>query len=403
MHINNNEYQKNSNISAVFETVWRNKEISRVELSRKLEFYKSTVTNIINILLSNGVLKEGQPGVSTIKGGRKPVALSVNNDFGVIIGIEFLSSNFSAAAIGLNGEIVFESNGTTNHKTEGVSNEEYFEKELDIVIRNLLEQLSKNHIVIGICVSVSGIVDVDKNQIIKSDAFGLANYDFNKIFYNRYGIPCIVENDARCCAWLQFSKVRGDETEKQDFICLLAQNSFDNIDIEQGIPSIGVGLSVALNGRLLYGQNYNVGEFLSKSWQKDCIGQTGLSKEEFSRLQSDDEVYKKWLKDIFSTLALFIPLLGPSTIFFHGQNGKRKALIKEVSESQDINFSTILNKFGTKFIIVPKESSEIAHGAAFMYLHQMFTVMETGKHCGIKYFDWDNAFMIHNSALKSNQ
>ena len=37
MYISNNQYQKNTNISSVFESVWRSKNISRIAISKKLD------------------------------------------------------------------------------------------------------------------------------------------------------------------------------------------------------------------------------------------------------------------------------------------------------------------------------------------------------------------------------
>ena len=106
MHVNN-DFQRNSNISHVFETVWKNKEISRIDISRKLELYRSTVSNIIGTLLSNDVIIEGEQGSVTEKGGRKPVFLSVNKNFGCILGIELQPDYYIVSALAFNGEPFF--------------------------------------------------------------------------------------------------------------------------------------------------------------------------------------------------------------------------------------------------------------------------------------------------------
>lgn len=52
MPVNNNMFQKNSNISLVAKEIWKNKEVSRIEIARNLNLYRSTVTNIISFLLA---------------------------------------------------------------------------------------------------------------------------------------------------------------------------------------------------------------------------------------------------------------------------------------------------------------------------------------------------------------
>ena len=76
MHVNN-AFQRNSNLSRVFETVWKNPNFSRIDIARKLELYRSTVSNIIGTLVDSGLICEGERGLPTEKGGRKPVFLSI--------------------------------------------------------------------------------------------------------------------------------------------------------------------------------------------------------------------------------------------------------------------------------------------------------------------------------------
>ncbi|MCH3908520.1 MAG: winged helix-turn-helix transcriptional regulator [Sphaerochaeta sp.] len=50
MRINNNNYQKNANIALVSQMIWKNPGISRVEIARQLDLYRSTVTSIISTI-----------------------------------------------------------------------------------------------------------------------------------------------------------------------------------------------------------------------------------------------------------------------------------------------------------------------------------------------------------------
>ena len=88
MNINNNNFQKNSNISRTLEIIWRKNSVSRVEIARQLDLYRSTVSNIINYLIDVGLVLETEEGASHPQGGRKPIHLSLNESFGGILGIE---------------------------------------------------------------------------------------------------------------------------------------------------------------------------------------------------------------------------------------------------------------------------------------------------------------------------
>ena len=102
MHVNN-DYQRNANLSRVFETVWKNPNFSRIDIARKLELYRSTVSNIIGTLVESDLICEGERGLPTEKGGRKPVFLSVNPDFGCVIGIEIQLDCYHVAVVSFDG------------------------------------------------------------------------------------------------------------------------------------------------------------------------------------------------------------------------------------------------------------------------------------------------------------
>ena len=112
MHVNN-DYQRNANLSRVFETVWKNPNFSRIDIARKLELYRSTVSNIIGTLVDSGLICEGERGLPTEKGGRKPVFLSVNPDFGCVIGIELQLDYYHVTVVSFDGNSLLEDFGNT--------------------------------------------------------------------------------------------------------------------------------------------------------------------------------------------------------------------------------------------------------------------------------------------------
>jgi DNA-binding transcriptional regulator LsrR (DeoR family) len=71
MQINNN-FQKNANIAMVAQLLWRRPGISRVEIARQLDLYRSTVSNIINTLRENGVVYEDCEGSAMPQGDENP-------------------------------------------------------------------------------------------------------------------------------------------------------------------------------------------------------------------------------------------------------------------------------------------------------------------------------------------
>ena len=79
MPVDNNLFQKNANTSLVARIIWQRKSISRAEIARELNLYRSTVTNITAYLIRSGVIQEGRLLESSQQGGRKAVELSLEN------------------------------------------------------------------------------------------------------------------------------------------------------------------------------------------------------------------------------------------------------------------------------------------------------------------------------------
>jgi DNA-binding transcriptional regulator LsrR (DeoR family) len=91
MQINNN-FQKNANMSMAARLLWRYPGISRIDIAKKLGVYRSTISNIINALVETGVVLESRKENCSSLGGRKPLQLELNPDFGCVAGIELQPS-----------------------------------------------------------------------------------------------------------------------------------------------------------------------------------------------------------------------------------------------------------------------------------------------------------------------
>ena len=186
MHVNN-DYQRNANLSKVFETVWKNPNFSRIDIARKLGLYRSTVSNIIGTLVDSALISEGERGNATEKGGRKPVFLSVNPDFGCVIGIELQLDTYHVSVLSFAGETLLSDEGTTPVNPELLEKpEEVFVSALDSVMKKVAGLVSESKLrPLAICLGVPGIIDVDKGKIVRSAPFRLDDFDYQKILYER--------------------------------------------------------------------------------------------------------------------------------------------------------------------------------------------------------------------------
>ncbi len=402
MHVNN-DYQRNANLSKVFETVWKNPNFSRINIARKLGLYRSTVSNIIGTLVDSTLISEGERGNATEKGGRKPVFLSVNPDFGCVIGIELQLDTYHVSVLSFAGEPLLFDEGLTPVDTSLLEKpEEFFVSAVDSIIKKVAGLVSENKLrPLAICLGIPGIIDVKKGIVIRSAPFRLNNFDYQKIFNERYGLPLFMENDARCCSWLQLAlnKTSG----KKDFMCVLARTYAGNPLLtypETYGKGIGIGLSIAMNGRIINGRNYAAGEYISRSWTTYQKGQTGLPEAVLKTVDSVDDSYAEWVKDLFGTLTMMIPLLQPETVYVHGQPVSRRGLIDEVIKQSVPQFSSIMQSCNSELVIMDDDSYGIAKGAALMIIQKLFEVqpLETEARGVGSGLSWDELFDLHKKS-----
>lgn len=387
MHINN-DFQRNSNISQVLETIWYNGAISRIDIAEKLGLYRSTVSNIVNTLIEKKIIQEGELGTATEKGGRKPVYLSINKNFGCIVGIELQPDFYNVSAMSFNKEEIYTKTGKNFIDEKQAStyqhSEESFENTLDSLLKKILPEIkAKNIPILGISLGIPGIINTDKGVIIRSDPFHLENYDYGKKIGTKYKVPLLIENDAKCCAWLQ--KAINPDVLKKDFLCVLASNHN-----EKNNEGIGIGLSILMNGRIVNGHNFGAGEYISSSWRENKSGQTGLPQAVISTVTSVDDSYKEFIKDLFKTLTPIIPLLEPNLIFLHGQGQQRKTLILNTIHNDISQFEAICSRCDSTLIIMDENKFEIAQGAAYMFIQKLFEIPSLVKENQYSNICWDD-------------
>ena len=400
MHVNN-DYQRNANLSRVFETVWKNPNFSRIDIARKLELYRSTVSNIIGTLVESNLICEGERGVPTEKGGRKPVFLSVNPDFGCVIGIEIQLDSYHVCLVGFDGRTVYETEGAIPTNRQLLDKpEELFVYMIDSIIKEILPAVNATSLkALAISIGLPGIIDIDKGIIKHSAPFRLKDFDYASMLGKRYGIPLFMENDARCCSWLQLALNKA--SDKKDFLCVLARNYAGNPLLtypESYEKGIGIGLSITMNGRVINGRNYAVGEYISRSWTTYQKGQTGLPEAVLKTVDSVDDSYAEWVKDLFATITMMVPLLEPETIFIHGQPQMRHDFMLKVIEESVPQFNSIVQSCGSELVIMEDDAYGISKGAALMCIQKLYEVQVLESKPSYSILKWDTLFDLHQKS-----
>lgn len=91
-------------VDSVLRMIWREREISRAEIARRAELSRSTVSEIVSLLLPTALVAEVGTGPS--RGGRRPIVLQFQDEACVILGVEVGASHVAVALTDLRGRVL---------------------------------------------------------------------------------------------------------------------------------------------------------------------------------------------------------------------------------------------------------------------------------------------------------
>lgn len=96
----------NKSVGSMFDLIRNGRAVTRAELADVTGLTRSTVSQRVDALVSNGLVFEAGNGVST--GGRRPVVLAFNRDAGVVLAADLGATHCRLAVTDLAGEVMAE-------------------------------------------------------------------------------------------------------------------------------------------------------------------------------------------------------------------------------------------------------------------------------------------------------
>ncbi len=229
----NKDLIKDINIYHCINAIRSHELISRAEISKEIKLAQSTVTKIINPLVQSGLILEVGDGTST--GGRKPINLRFNNDYGFTISVKIEASRLIVALCNLAPAIL---STTVVDFPLGISYET-FKPLLIEAIREI-----DNERVYAIGITISGIVDDDSGRLVSSTLLGWSDIHLRDDLFDEFGINIYIENDVNAFAMYQFNSELG--RNHNSFICMTVGE--------------GVGSGIVIDGKLYRGEFGGAGE-----------------------------------------------------------------------------------------------------------------------------------------------
>jgi len=166
-----------------------NTPLTKQQIMLDLGLSLPTVTNNINQMIKEGLLKQGIDEESKVAIGRKPRAISINEEASFAIGIDISQSHVTFVVTTLLGEL----KSTQIRDFEFENTTSYYTQLMQFAYRFI--QLSEIEFqkVIGIGISLPGIISTNPNTIVFSPELGIENELIPKSF-NKYLFPVFFES-----------------------------------------------------------------------------------------------------------------------------------------------------------------------------------------------------------------
>ncbi|MBO4424833.1 MAG: ROK family transcriptional regulator [Spirochaetales bacterium] len=362
MPVDNNLFQKNANTSLVARLIWQRKSISRAEIARELNLYRSTVTNITSYLISSGVVVEGKRLASTQQGGRKAVELSINPNFGCVFGFDVQPSHYRSVILSADGTELWRETGSFGV----IPITEMIYKVID---RTMAAHRNIKIPVIAMSFAIPGIVDVTNGCVLDSYPFAIKDLDVRELVNRKYPFPVYVENDANTAAWVDILK-NGAWGNAISVVADFHEESKLNSDI----IGIGAGVGLILSGKVYRGTHNAAGEFKSISWEEGLTNQSGLPVNILNNTIDDRMCLSDWIEDTFRSFIPIISVMDVEKIILHGRPFAERQWVIETLDSRVPSFLGLLDQYRCQMVFDSQDECVSASGAAMMCLHNLFSV-----------------------------
>lgn len=234
----NSKFLKAYNETGILNLIRTMKSLSRADISKETGLSPTAVGAIVSSLIDKGYIRENGSGKS--RGGRKPVLLELKQDSYYSIGLDVDVDNILFILMDITGKVVFErSVALTENTPDGAA------LTASACIRDIMHEYSiEKERLLGIGISVPGMVDASSHRIVLAPNLGWEDVDFGGILKEHVNLPVYVENEAMASAicenWL--GSCQGDS----NFVC---------VNIKSGI-----GAGIFTGGRPYRGTDGSAGE-----------------------------------------------------------------------------------------------------------------------------------------------
>jgi glucokinase-like ROK family protein len=227
------------NTSLVLNALRLHAPISRAELAAITKLNRSTISNIVNGLIEDGLVLELDAMESKI--GRPGIALALRPEGGAVVGVEIGVGFISIILTDFVAHILWRESSEFSPEKPQIEIISETEKLIDQAISFAEE---KHLRLLGMGLGVPGLVNVQKGELLFAPNLGWRDVPLRLMWSQRFNLPLYVENEANLGALGEYYFGVGRDID--NFIYLSS--------------GVGLGGGVIINGKLFKGGRGFAGE-----------------------------------------------------------------------------------------------------------------------------------------------
>jgi len=354
------------NTSRILRTIWLNPGVSRIKVAEMLDLDRSTVTKIMQVILERGLVVTAGKNQEQSGVGRRQINLRINEDIGVVLGMEIQDTRYIA--------VVTTIGGTVLHTVDGLfaANRENLASHILSVIAGVKQFITREKLfLLGIGIGFPGILDPYTGTIIRSNSLKIEEtYNIRSEIEKRYDEPVFIENDANCCCWGELAFQT--ENRNRNFITVLGEMR-DSIPGGKGLHGLAIGIGLVIRERVLHGDHFTAGEFRSVLASKET-GQFKISYCDLRTLPENKEVLREVYKELTENLAFLVNCIDFTKIVFAGDLALYPENLKECMDAAIVN--NWVYDLERNFIIEFSRNGNksVCIGAAGLFVEKLFSI-----------------------------
>lgn len=233
---------REANIALVLRLIRQHGPLARVAIARRTGLSRTTVSSIVDGLLTEEIVREGETLNAAPSGGRRPILVHFNESAGIILGADMGRTHFTIIATDLDARILARRSGPwdTNLGPDVC---------LPRLIAEIRSLISERHLdwerVVGIGIGIPGPVDSTLHTLVAPPRMaGWDGVDVEGIIRAALNIPVILNNDTNVGALAE-----------SRYGAAAGESDFAYVKV-----GTGIGCGLVINGEIYRGSSGAAGE-----------------------------------------------------------------------------------------------------------------------------------------------